>query len=92
MRPEVPDDLLDQQCDRQTLRLLDTVTALQNRAGVARRHERKASGRLPGCGFPRYLHLRWDRDRVFVLAIWKGRVDSIGTSARTPCITTGSAD
>ena len=33
---------------------------------------------LPGCGFPRYLHLRWARDRVFVLAIWKGHVDSIG--------------
>jgi len=33
---------------------------------------------VPGCGFPRYLHLRWDRDRVFVLAIWKGQVDSIG--------------
>jgi hypothetical protein len=33
---------------------------------------------LPGCGFPRYLYLRSDHDRVFVLAIWKGHVDSIG--------------
>jgi len=33
---------------------------------------------VPGCGFPRYLHLRWAQDRTFVLAIWKGRVDSIG--------------
>jgi len=33
---------------------------------------------VPGCGFPRYLHLRWEHDRIFVLAIWKGRVDSIG--------------
>ena len=33
---------------------------------------------LLGCGFPTYLYLRSDNDRVFVLAIWKGRVDSIG--------------
>jgi hypothetical protein len=32
---------------------------------------------LPGCGFPRYLYLRSDHDRVFVLAIWHGRVNSI---------------
>jgi hypothetical protein len=31
-----------------------------------------------GCGFPRYLYLRSGQGRVFVLAIWKGHVDSIG--------------
>jgi hypothetical protein len=33
---------------------------------------------LPGCGFPRYIHLRWSHERTFVLAVWNGRVDSIG--------------
>jgi hypothetical protein len=35
----------------------------------------------PGCGFPSYLYLRADRSseqRLFVLAIWKGKIDSIG--------------
>lgn len=32
----------------------------------------------PGCGFPRYIYLRTDDEHLFVLAIWKGRVDSIG--------------
>ncbi len=33
---------------------------------------------LPGCGFPKYIYLRSDENHAFVLAIWKGRVDSIG--------------
>jgi hypothetical protein len=35
----------------------------------------------PGCGFPLYLYLRAiDKpdNRLFVLAIWKGKIDSIG--------------
>lgn len=32
----------------------------------------------PGCGFPLYLYVRSDRKVDFVLAIWKGRIDSIG--------------
>jgi hypothetical protein len=46
------------------------------RAARAARLERKRL--LPGCGFPRYIHLRVDDDHIFVLAIWNGRVDSIG--------------
>jgi hypothetical protein len=35
----------------------------------------------PGCGFPLYLYLRVGgprQQRLFVLAIWKGKIDSIG--------------
>jgi hypothetical protein len=35
----------------------------------------------PGCGFPRYLYLLatdHPAKRLFVLAIWKGKIDSIG--------------
>jgi hypothetical protein len=48
--------------------------------GMSARRAARLEGRklLPGCGFPRYLYLRSDHDRIFVLAIWKGRVDSIG--------------
>ncbi len=45
-------------------------------AARAARLERKKL--LPGCGFPRYIHLRYDDKHIFVLAIWNGRVDSIG--------------
>jgi hypothetical protein len=48
--------------------------------GMSARRAARLEGRkaLPGCGFPRYIHLRFAPDREFVLAIWKGRVDSIG--------------
>jgi hypothetical protein len=35
----------------------------------------------PGCGFPIYIYLRSSAEpeqRLFVLAIWKGKIDSIG--------------
>ena len=48
LRSGVPDELFDQQCDGQTLRLLDKVTALQNRAGFTRRYERNSSGKPRG--------------------------------------------
>jgi hypothetical protein len=48
--------------------------------GEAARRER--SKPHPGCGFPRYIHLLLEDDRLMVLAIWKGRVDSIGYLGR----------
>jgi hypothetical protein len=42
----------------------------------ARVRERRRA--VPGCGFPRYIHLGPERRHVFVLAIFHGRVDSIG--------------
>lgn len=45
-------------------------------AREARARERKRL--LPGCGFQRYIHLRWDERHIFVLAIFHGKVDSIG--------------
>jgi hypothetical protein len=48
-------------------------------ASRAARLERKKP--RPGCGFPLYLYLRAaDKPdkRLFVLAIWKGKIDSIG--------------
>jgi hypothetical protein len=32
----------------------------------------------PGCGFPLYVYLRSGSRVEFVLAIWNGKVDSIG--------------
>jgi len=42
----------------------------------AARLERKKP--RPGCGFPRYIYLRTEKNLLFVLAIWKEKVDSIG--------------
>jgi hypothetical protein len=46
-------------------------------ARAARLEDRKPHA---GCGFPSYLYLRTSRapQRLFVLAIWKGKIDSIG--------------
>jgi hypothetical protein len=46
------------------------------RAARAARLEHKRPH--PGCGFPLYVYLRSDPKVDFVLAIWKGKVDSIG--------------
>jgi hypothetical protein len=50
------------------------------RAGMTSREAtaRERKPLLPGCGFPRYIHLRFDRRHIFVLAVFHGRVDSIG--------------
>ena len=45
-------------------------------AREARRRERLPL--VPGCGFPRYIHLRFDEHHAFVLAIFRSRVASIG--------------
>jgi hypothetical protein len=57
LRAKVPDELLDQQRDRQAFRLLDTVTPLQNRERVIRRHEREASSTARGQEAPSGLRL-----------------------------------
>jgi hypothetical protein len=56
------------------------VTERGTRPGVTAREARTREGKplLPGCGFPRYIHLRFDEHHIFVLAIFHGRVDSIG--------------
>jgi hypothetical protein len=48
-------------------------------AESARREGKKP---FPGCGFPRYIHLLREDDRLMVLAIWKGKVNSIGYLGR----------
>jgi hypothetical protein len=56
------------------------TTERGSRVGMRATRAAVLEGRKPvlGCGFPRYLHLRFDDDHIFVLAIWHGRVDSIG--------------
>jgi hypothetical protein len=56
------------------------VTERGTRPGMPAREARAREGKplVPGCGFPRYIHLRFDDGHVFVLAIFHRRVDSIG--------------
>jgi hypothetical protein len=51
--------------------------------GMSAARSARLEGRKPhpGCGFPFYLYLRAGgnpENRLFVLAIWKGKIDSIG--------------
>ena len=51
--------------------------------GMAAKRASRLEHRKPhlGCGFPLYLYLRAANEpaqRLFVLAIWKGKIDSIG--------------
>jgi len=56
------------------------VTERGSHPGMSATHAARAEGKklVPGCGFPHYVHLRWDDSHIFVLAVWKGRIDSIG--------------
>ena len=56
------------------------VTEHGTRPGMTAREAKAREGKqlVPGCGFPRYIHLRWDERHIFVLASFHGRVDSIG--------------
>ncbi len=56
------------------------ATERGTRPGVTAREAKSREGKplVPGCGFPRYIHLRWDERHIVVLAIFHGKVDSIG--------------
>jgi len=55
------------------------VTEHGSRVGMTVAHAAALErGRIvPGCGYPRYIHVRWDAHHAFVLAIYHGKVDSI---------------
>jgi hypothetical protein len=56
------------------------VTERGTRVGMTAEEAKRREGKklVPGCGFPRYIHLRWDERHVFVLAFFHGKVASIG--------------
>jgi hypothetical protein len=50
------------------------------RTGMTVREAKAREGRrrlVRGCGYPGYIQLRWDEHHIFVLSVFRGRVDSI---------------
>jgi hypothetical protein len=56
------------------------VTERGTHVGMSAAKAARLEGRklVPGCGFPRYIQLRRGPERTFVLAVWRGRIDSMG--------------